>query len=261
MLNNFKTIEEQLHSFFVSPLKYLSHIYDLQNYSLPQHLTFLPNLTLYLSSAEIIVVFYTDNKDYYLLSFSIKTYTPSPLKRIIFTKGKQTFPFAEITSVISNSRNNNQLCLYSIKTNAMAVIDDFSMMLESKNQSITFQCETLSKKDIAISIKYSPFDNYIGILLSNNTLILFSVELMSQVFSYAIQSGNSVKDFSFQVEETFPSANSITFGMGEVTVKENGEAKVLYVEAATTGNLNKRMEPKTFKKNVKELHFGENAKY
>ena len=72
---------------------------------------------------------------------------------------------------------------------------------------------------------------------------------------------DSVKDFSFQVEETFPSANSITFGMGEVTVKENGEAKVLYVEAATTGNLNKRMEPKTFKKNVKELHFGENAKY
>ena len=222
MLNNFKTIEEQLHSFFVSPLKYLSHIYDLQNYSLPQHLTFLPNLTLYLSGAEIIVVFYTDNKDYYLLSFSIKTYTPSPLKRIIFTKGKQTFPFAEITSVISNSRNNNQLCLYSRKTNAMAVIDDFSMMLESKNQSITFQCETLSKKDIAISIKYSPFDNYIGILLSNNTLILFSVELMSQVFSYTIQSGNSVKDFSF-----FESNSNNWSSFSLLLLNANGEIDVV----------------------------------
>ena len=95
-----------------------------------------------------------------------------------------------------------------------------------------------------------------------NTELLSELGLPSSAIEQIVKAiKDSVKDFSFQVEETFPSANSITFGMGEVTVKENGEAKVLYVEAATTGNLNKRMEPKTFKKNVKELHFGENAKY
>ena len=221
-MTNFKTIEEQLHSLFVSPLKYLSHLYDIQN-NLPQHLTFLPHLTLYLSSAEKIVVFYKDNNNYYLLTFSIKECTPSPLKRILFNKGKENVRCSEITSVISNTKNNNQLCLYSRKTNTMAVIDDFLMIVESKNnQSITFQCDFFSKKDLVISIKYSPFDNYIGVLLSNNTLILFSVELMSQVFSYAIQTNSSVKDFSF-----FASNSNNWSSFSFLILNSNGEIDVV----------------------------------
>ena len=162
-------------------------------------LIFIPYLTEINNITFDFYFFFTSNnkklsnQTYFLKIFSSLLYENNiKTKKLIFQNSLNFI----IKRIILHQKNQNQILFLNDNNNVIGIISNISDLLNENIINISIPTINFQNEKI-ISLKFSFFDNYFGVLLENNKFLLYNVESQIILFQYSYFKNNNIIDFNF----------------------------------------------------------------
>ena len=133
------------------------------------------------------------NQTYFLKIFSSLLYENNvKIKKLIF---QNSLNF-NIKRIILHQKNQNQILFLNDNNNVIGIISNISDLLNENIINISIPTINFQNEKI-ISLKFSFFDNYFGVLLENNKFLFYNVESQICLFKYNYFKKDNIIDFNF----------------------------------------------------------------
>ena len=162
-------------------------------------LIFIPYLTEINNITFDFYFFFTSNnkklsnQTYFLKIFSSLLYENNiKTKKLIFQNSLNFI----IKRIILHQKNQNQILFLNDNNNVIGIISNISDLLNENIINISIPTINFQNEKI-ISLKFSFFDNYFGVLLENNKFLFYNVESQISLFKYNYFKNDNIIDFNF----------------------------------------------------------------